>query len=88
MLTPLGKEIAARAERLLVDAEEMVGLARNAQEPLSGPLRFGVIPTVGPYVLPSLLSYLGTALPKLELYVREAPLIRECLTGTKRAFFA
>src|SRR6202166_2519634 len=73
MLTPLGKEIATRAQRLLVDAEEMVGLVRNAQEPLSGPLRFGVIPTVGPYVLPSLLSHLGTALPKLKLYVREAP---------------
>src|ERR1700688_1787578 len=72
MLTPLGKEIATRAQRLLVDAEELVGLARNAQEPLSGPLRFGVIPTVGPYVLPSLLSHLGTALPKLKLYVREA----------------
>ena len=40
---------------------------------MSGPLRFGVIPTVGPYVLPSLLSHLGTALPKLKLYVREAP---------------
>jgi LysR family transcriptional regulator, hydrogen peroxide-inducible genes activator len=73
MLTPLGKEIATRAQRLLVDAEEMVGLARNAQEPLCGPLRFGVIPTVGPYVLPSLLPHLGTALPKLKLYVREAP---------------
>src|ERR1700726_4016159 len=73
MLSPLGKEIATRAQRLLVDAEELVGLARNAQEPLSGPLRFGVIPTVGPYVLPSLLSHLGTALPKLKLYVREAP---------------
>jgi LysR family transcriptional regulator, hydrogen peroxide-inducible genes activator len=73
MLTPLGKEIAARAQRLLVDAEELVGLAHNAQEPLSGPLRFGVIPTVGPYVLPSLLAHLGTALPKLKLYVREAP---------------
>src|SRR6201997_4210045 len=73
MLTPLGKEIATRAQRLLVDAEELVGLARNAQEPLSGPLRFGVIPTVGPYVLPSLLSHLGTARPKLKLYVREAP---------------
>src|SRR6266404_6899964 len=72
MLTPLGKEIATRARRLLVDAEEMVGLARNSQEPLSGPLRFGVIPTVGPYILPSLLSHLGTALPKLKLYVREA----------------
>jgi LysR family hydrogen peroxide-inducible transcriptional activator len=69
----LGKEIATRAQRLLVDAEELVGWARNAQEPLSGPLRFGVIPTVGPYVLPSLLSHLGIALPKLKLYVREAP---------------
>jgi LysR family transcriptional regulator, hydrogen peroxide-inducible genes activator len=73
MLTPLGQEIATRAQRLLVDAEELVGLAHNAREPLSGPLRFGVIPTVGPYVLPSLLSHLGTALPKLKLYVREAP---------------
>src|SRR5258707_8963983 len=73
MLTPLGKEIVPRAQRLLVDAEELVGLARNAQEPLSGPLRFGIIPTVGPYVLPSLLLHLGTALPKLKLHVREAP---------------
>jgi LysR family hydrogen peroxide-inducible transcriptional activator len=73
MLTPLGKEIATRAQRLLVDAEELVGLAHNVQEPLSGPLRFGVIPTVGPYVLPSLLKQLGTALPKLKLHVREAP---------------
>src|ERR1700674_1864834 len=71
MLTPLGKEIATRAQRLLVDAEELVGLAHNAQEPLSGPLRFGVIPTVGPYVLPSLLPHLGTALPQLKLFVRE-----------------
>ena len=73
MLTPLGEEIATRAQRLLVDAEELVGLARNAHEPLSGPLRFGVIPTIGPYILPSLLPHLGTALPKLKLYVREAP---------------
>src|ERR1700720_884883 len=71
MLTPLGKEIATRAQRLLVNAEELVGLARNAQEPLSGPLRFGVIPTVGPYVLPSLLPHLGAALPQLKLFVRE-----------------
>ena len=73
MLTPVGEVIATRAQRLLVNAEELVGWARNAQEPLSGPLRFGIIPTVGPYVLPSLLRQLGTSLPKLKLYVREAP---------------
>src|ERR1700682_4504153 len=83
MLTPLGKEIATRAQRLLVDAEELVGLARNVQGPVSGPLRFGVIPTVGPYVLPSLLPHLGTALPKLKLYVREAqtPVLLDKLAG-------
>jgi DNA-binding transcriptional LysR family regulator len=61
-----------RYDDWMIDAEELVGLAHNAHEPLSGPLRFGVIPTVGPYVLPSLLPRLGTALPKLKLYVREA----------------
>src|SRR5580693_10222160 len=47
MLTPLGKEIATGAQRLLVDAEELVGLARNAQEPLSGPPGIGVYAAPG-----------------------------------------
>src|SRR5260370_40671100 len=58
MLTPLGKESATRAQRLLVDAEELVGWARNAQEPLSGALRFVGIPTVRPQVLPARLLQL------------------------------
>jgi LysR family hydrogen peroxide-inducible transcriptional activator len=73
LLTPLGKQIAAGAQRLLVAAEDLVGLARSAQEQLSGSLRFGVIPTIGPYILPSLLPYLETVAPKLRLYVREDP---------------
>ncbi|HVJ56028.1 MAG TPA: hydrogen peroxide-inducible genes activator [Aliidongia sp.] len=84
MPTPLGKEMAARARRLLIEAEELVGLAQNAQEPLTGPLRLGVIPTVGPYVLPSLMRHLGKALPKLALYVREdqtAPLLEKLAAG-------
>jgi LysR family transcriptional regulator, hydrogen peroxide-inducible genes activator len=84
LLTPLGKEIAASAQRLLVGAEELVGMARNAQQPLSGPLRFGVIPTIGPYVLPALLPHLATALPRLKLYVREdqtAPLLDKLASG-------
>jgi LysR family hydrogen peroxide-inducible transcriptional activator len=71
MLTLPGKEVAARARRLLVGAAELIEVTRHAEGPLSGPLRLGVIPTIGPYVLPRLLSHLGTALPKLRLYVRE-----------------
>src|ERR1700726_192965 len=55
ILTPLGKAIASPAQGLLPDAEELDGWARSAQEALSGPLGFGVIPTVGPYVLRALL---------------------------------
>jgi LysR family transcriptional regulator, hydrogen peroxide-inducible genes activator len=71
ILTPLGEQVVARAQQLLVDAEDLVGMVRNAQEPLSGPLRLGVIPTIGPYVLPSLLEHLRTVLPRLKLYMRE-----------------
>jgi LysR family transcriptional regulator, hydrogen peroxide-inducible genes activator len=84
MLTSRGKEIVARARRLLADAEELMEVARDAHEPLSGPLRFGVIPTVGPYVLPSLLPHLGTALPQLKLFVREdqtAVLLDKLMSG-------
>src|ERR1700682_4354727 len=50
MLTPVGKEIATRAQRLLVDAEELVGWARNAKEPVAGARRVGIIPTIGHFV--------------------------------------
>lgn len=71
MLTPTGKEIVGRARRLLSDAEDLVDVARLGREPLSGPLRLGVIPTIGPYLLPALLPALGAAFPKLKLYLRE-----------------
>lgn len=71
MLTPLGEEILARARALLRDAEELVDVARAAGEPLSGPLRLGVIPTIGPYFLPAALPALRRAHPRLKLYLRE-----------------
>lgn len=72
ILTPLGKQIAERAQRLLIDAEELVTAASNAPDLLCGVLRFGVIPTVCPYILPSLLPHLGAKLPRLKLQIREA----------------
>ena len=71
LLTPLGAEIVARARRLLRDAEDLTELARAAREPLSGPLRLGVIPTIGAYFIPAVMRGLAAAFPRLKLYLRE-----------------
>lgn len=71
IITPLGEELAKRARALLRCAEEMVDLAGDAGRPLAGPLRLGVIPTIGPYLLPAVLPELNRSYPELELYLRE-----------------
>jgi LysR family hydrogen peroxide-inducible transcriptional activator len=69
--TPSGKGIAAKARRVLREAEELSDLARAAGEPLSGELRMGVIPTIAPFLLPKLLPKLRRDWPDLRLYLRE-----------------
>jgi LysR family hydrogen peroxide-inducible transcriptional activator len=84
LFTPLGEDVARRAGDLLRDAESIVALARAAAEPLSGPLRFGVIPTVAPFLLPHLVLPCKQRFPLLQLYLQEvqtAPLIAQLLEG-------
>jgi LysR family hydrogen peroxide-inducible transcriptional activator len=69
--TPVGAEIVIRARRLLAEAEDLVDLARGAAAPLSGPLRIGVIPTIGPYLLPALLPRLRERYPSLQPFLVE-----------------
>jgi LysR family hydrogen peroxide-inducible transcriptional activator len=71
VVTPMGEEVVARARRLLADAEALVDSAAAAADPLSGPLRLGVIPTIGPYVLPRALPAVREAYPALRLFLRE-----------------
>jgi LysR family hydrogen peroxide-inducible transcriptional activator len=70
-LTPVGVEVVARARALLGQAQDLVEVARGALEPLSGPLRLGVIPTIAPFLLPGLLPVLRSTHPQLKLYLRE-----------------
>ena len=69
--TPLGREIAGRARDLLKHAEDLVDIAQAATDPMAGPLRLGVIPTIGPFLLPRAMPVLRAAFPRLRLYLRE-----------------
>jgi len=83
-LTPAGAAVVERARRMLQDAEDIRGLARASQDPLSGPLKVGLIPTLGPYLLPRVAPRIARALPKLSLLLHEyqtAPLVERTLAG-------
>ncbi len=69
--TPAGAALVERARRLLVDAGELAAAARRLDDPLAGTLRVGVIPTVGPYLLPEIDPALREAFERLELVWRE-----------------
>jgi LysR family hydrogen peroxide-inducible transcriptional activator len=69
--TPLGREIAERARALLKGAEELAEIARSAEDPMAGPLHLGVIPTIGPFLIPRVMPGLRAAFPGLKLFLRE-----------------
>jgi LysR family transcriptional regulator, hydrogen peroxide-inducible genes activator len=67
LLTPAGRELVAAARRVLLDAGDLADAARRNSDPLAGVLRVGVIPTVSPYLLPSVAAPLREAYPRLTL---------------------
>ena len=70
-VTPLGLELVARARRVLAEVEDMTVTAKASTRPLTGLLRLGAIPTIGPYVLPKVLPPLRASYPELRLFLRE-----------------
>lgn len=54
LVTAAGEAIVARARQLLVQVDDLLEAARRYADPLTGTLRLGVIPTIGPYVLPEI----------------------------------
>lgn len=69
--TPVGQEVISRARKILLDVEDLIGVARHVTGPLSGRLRLGVPPTLGPYILPHLVPDLHSRFPELKLHVKE-----------------
>jgi len=84
LITRVGTQIAERAKALLRDAEEVMEIARAGHSPMTGEMRLGVIPTIGPFYLPRVLPALRERFPELTLYLREeqtAPLLARLEDG-------
>ena len=58
-LTALGERIVHQAQRVLEEADQIRVIAAQGKDQLVGPLRFGAIATVGPYILPDLVPLLN-----------------------------
>ena len=69
--TALGEKIADKAITVLRETEELAETARAQGRPLHGELRMGVIPTIAPFLLPTMLPRLRDQWPELKLYLRE-----------------
>ncbi len=71
-LTPIGAGLLEKAREILLAVDELEDLVRASQGPLAGRLRLGIIPTVAPYYLPTVISGLKRRYPELDLTLREA----------------
>jgi LysR family transcriptional regulator, hydrogen peroxide-inducible genes activator len=83
-LTNLGKEFVLRATEILRSVDALGDLARASRGRLVGPLRIGVIPTVAPYLLPTIIGNLMRLHDGLDIHVRETltpKLIRDLADG-------
>ncbi len=71
LITPLGERLLHQARIILGDVEDFVSLAKSHDEALAGEIRLGVIPTIGPFLLPHLLADLRKRYTKLKLFLKE-----------------
>ncbi|MFD3624260.1 LysR substrate-binding domain-containing protein [Streptomyces sp. NPDC001273] len=71
LLSPAGERLAARAKSVLAEVGALMEEADALRAPFTGVLRLGVIPTVAPYVLPTVLRLVRDRYPLLDLQVHE-----------------
>lgn len=71
LLSPAGERLAVRARAVLEAVGELMEEAEAVRAPFTGVLRLGVIPTVAPYLLPTVLRLVHDHYPDLDLQVHE-----------------
>ncbi len=84
VITEIGRAVINQARLCISDVDALVNIAANGQEPLTGTLTLGVIPTIAPFLLPSFIPETRKRFPRLELYLREdktAVILEQLLQG-------
>ncbi|MFC4328214.1 LysR substrate-binding domain-containing protein [Streptomyces andamanensis] len=71
LLSPAGERLAVRARAVLDEVGALIEDAEAVRAPFTGVLRLGVIPTVAPYLLPTVLRLVHDRYPDLDLQVHE-----------------
>ncbi|MER5597647.1 LysR substrate-binding domain-containing protein [Streptomyces sp. NPDC002265] len=71
LLSPAGARLAVRAKAVLEEVGALMEEAEAVRAPFTGVLRLGVIPTVAPYLLPTVLRLVHDRYPLLDLQVHE-----------------
>lgn len=83
-LTRFGEEVAVRVRDILRSVDELGDFARASRDRFAGQLRIGMIQTIAPYLLPTVIRNLARMHPELDVHVREAmtsKLIQELTEG-------
>jgi LysR family hydrogen peroxide-inducible transcriptional activator len=70
-VTPLGEEIVRQAQSVLEQAAAIKEIAKRGKDPLAGPLKLGIIYTIGPYLLPDLVRQTIARSPQMPLMLQE-----------------
>ncbi|MEV0124934.1 LysR substrate-binding domain-containing protein [Streptomyces sp. NPDC050703] len=71
LLSPAGERLAVRVGAVLGEVEALMEEADAVKAPFTGALRLGVIPTVAPYLLPTVITLVHETYPDLDLQVHE-----------------
>lgn len=69
--TPVGARIVEQAQRVLEQAQAIKEIAKAGKDPLSGPLKLGIIYTIAPYLLPQLVKILHKRAPQMPLMIQD-----------------
>ena len=70
-VTPVGQDVIAQAQRVLDQVASIKEIAKLGKDPLAGPLRLGIIYTIGPYLLPQLVKQMIKRVPQMPLILQE-----------------